>query len=571
MLIIDNLLRNEYFPAELPPCFTTSDFADNYGILSQIKLPKHIHESSIPLIFSGYKGENARRNFGIPNPYHYLAAIQNIADHSTEIMEIFKKSEFSLSCPTKKKPSKNEAYSRRSKHISDTIHEIEKLYQNNMYGIKLDISSFFDSIYTHSIPWAIHGKIAAKKNHSDSLYGNLLDKCMRNMNYGQTNGILVGNAASRIVSELILCKTDVKIKNRFPNISCKRYVDDYYIFTSDYTQVKSIISFIRTELSEYELLLNENKIEISESPFIYGKSWVEEIEQFIYLDPDIFLSKLIITYNKYKDISILKYGLKVIDLHNYDKSNWAEMQSKLLNLWVRFPSLSNLFLPIFLQNRPLLKINYIKSALYDTINNSITLLHHQETIWAVWCLKVFSITISQEYIKKICESKNYLAIIILLDILQDNKYNMQSKQLINIKSQLLNDIEIEDKDENGNSGNALWSKIWLLTYQAELNDWLNTDKIKLEYAKNDLFFRELLARNIKFYDTNYIYKLDQVSTNVDTYITRKEFADCIKEMKKAIEIQSQKIAQGDKKAKIDLSTIAFFDKLNKIAFNGYDN
>lgn len=81
-----------------------------------------------------------------------------------------------------------------------------------------------------------------KKNKGQgNLAGNKIDKCMKDMNYKQTNGILVGNAILRIVSEIILCTVDYRIQEKFKNIKCRRFVDDYYIFTKDSYEIQSII------------------------------------------------------------------------------------------------------------------------------------------------------------------------------------------------------------------------------------------------------------------------------------------------------------------------------------------
>lgn len=126
--------------------------------------------------------------------------------------------------------------------------------------------------------------------------------------------------------EIILCSVDEQISKKFPEISCCRFVDDYYIYVSKSSQIQEIISYIRTCLAQYELSFNENKIRITEGPFLYGNPWVEEIKQYIHLQPDMFLTKLIIEYNKCKDIAILKYGLKVISYHHYTKNSWPAVQ-----------------------------------------------------------------------------------------------------------------------------------------------------------------------------------------------------------------------------------------------------
>ena len=169
--------------------------------------------------------------------------------------------------------------------------------------------------------------------------------------------------------------------------------------------------------SRYELNFNESKLQINESPFLYGKPWIEQVKQYIHLQPDVFLSKLIMEYNTYKDIAIIKYGLTVIAQCRYTVTSWPAMQSRLINLWVRFPSLSDRILPILWKNKTLLKMRGFKAAIYTVIDEALLLNREQELIWAVWFIKVFNIQISQDYMIRVLQSSNELAIIIMLDII----------------------------------------------------------------------------------------------------------------------------------------------------------
>lgn len=317
MFNTENLLRNEVFPAELPPCFSTDDLAAN-ATLAIATSNSFGQGYSIPLTYSGYKSESSRRKFALPNPYHYCKAVDFIVKNESQIKAILEKSKYSLTAPIERQPRQKQPYAKRSNTVLDTKREIECLFQENRYEIRLDINAFFDNIYTHCIPWVVHGIAVAKKHRNNmTLLGNQLDKLMRALNYDQTNGILVGNAVSRIISEIILCSVDEQISKKFPEISCCRFVDDYYIYVSKSSQIQEIISYIRTCLAQYELSFNENKIRITEGPFLYGNPWVEEIKQYIHLQPDMFLTKLIIEYNKCKDIAILKYGLMLIVAANF--------------------------------------------------------------------------------------------------------------------------------------------------------------------------------------------------------------------------------------------------------------
>lgn len=533
MFVAENLLRNEFFPSELPTCFNTDDLAncaqDAINVANSFG-----REYSVPLKYSGYKSEASRRKFAVPNPYHYCKTVDLIISNEVNIAAILRKSKYSLTAPIEKTIKANQAYAKKSESIADTKREIEKQYQDNRYEIRLDISSFFDNVYTHSIPWAMHGIAYAKRNRNDkNLLGNQLDKQMRSMNYDQTNGILVGNAASRIISEIILCTIDDQIQKQFPKISCRRFVDDYYIYTQDSTQIQEIISFIRGSLAQYELSFNENKIQINESPFLYGKPWVEQIKQYIHLQPDVFLTKLIMEYNMHKDIAIIKYGLKVIAQCHYTNKNWPAMQSRLINLWVRFPSLSDRIMPILWKNKARLAKMALKKAIYSVINESLLLNREQELTWAVWFIKVFDINVAQSIIIDVLKTSSDIPKIIMLDVVYKNglQGNSKIKQQLNM---LYDDLASNDVDDKGQSNTLMWTSHWLLAYEADRNKWLNIGGKTFEFARKNQFFKELLKRKVKFYDTDFIYPEPEERTKNHEFATRTELYAGMNKLKKMI-------------------------------------
>lgn len=533
MFDAESLLQNEFFPAELPPCFGTSDLAENSrdAIQSANSFGRNY---SIPIVYSGYKSETSRRKFAIPNPYHYCKVVDLLVQNDSAISAILKKSTYSLTAPTNRIPKKSQPYAKRSSSISDTKREIELAYQNNRYEIRLDINSFFDNIYTHSIAWAIHGIDQAKRSRNDtSLLGNQIDKAIRALNYDQTNGILVGNAVSRITSEILLCTVDGMIREKFPDISCCRFVDDYYIYTQDSSLIQQIISFIRIKLSQYQLSFNENKIQINESPFLYGKPWVEQIKQYIHLRPDIFLSKLIIEYDKYKDLAILKYGLKIISQSRYTSADWPAMQSRLLNLWVRFPSLSDRIISVLLGNQDLLKRLPLRQAIYSVIDEALLLSREQELIWAVWFIKVFQIPVSQSYIINVLNSGCDPAIIIMLDIINVGG-QLQKKPIQSQVQSIRRCLDAADINDKGEANTLLWTSHWLLAYEATRLKWLDFPQRPFEYAKKNLFFNLLLTKNVKFYDANFSYATVKSRTRSYEYATRSELYNALNKLQKAI-------------------------------------
>ena len=79
-----------------------------------------------------------------------------------------------------------------------------------------DISTFYDSIYTHSIVWALHGKDNTKKlkfniktKQKLNKLGDEIDTIFQSMSYGETHGIPQGNIISDFIAEILLGYLDV--------------------------------------------------------------------------------------------------------------------------------------------------------------------------------------------------------------------------------------------------------------------------------------------------------------------------------------------------------------------------
>ncbi|WP_139362390.1 RNA-directed DNA polymerase [Hymenobacter sp. CRA2] len=93
-----------------------------------------------------------------------------------------------------------------------------------IYEIKTDIAKYYNTIYTHIIPWVLHTKKTAKQNRNDyTLIGNNLDKLIRNCQSGQTIGIPVGPDTSLLIAELIGCWIDKELITRIDNLVGHRY------------------------------------------------------------------------------------------------------------------------------------------------------------------------------------------------------------------------------------------------------------------------------------------------------------------------------------------------------------
>ena len=156
---------------------------------------------------------------------------------------------------------------------SSMQHRFEKKFN---YMAQVDISSCFESIYTHSISWAIYGKEMAKacraKGSDDMCFPDMFDILIRNSNYAETNGIPIGPEISRIFAEIILQRIDFDLERKLAadnysvipadketGYQICRYVDDYFIFYNNPDDYKRIKRYLSESLAAYNLKLNEAK------------------------------------------------------------------------------------------------------------------------------------------------------------------------------------------------------------------------------------------------------------------------------------------------------------------------
>lgn len=168
---LEDLIKKGYFPKELPPPFHTSDLAAKYdGIKGSLNAALG-SETTRCIDYSISKVGLVRKMIKIPNPIFQCKLSETIVDNWTEIENIYKASRFSVSRPKligerAANPDKFKEFVRKNFLASYPY----------LYELKTDISKYYPSIYTHSIPWAVHTKEIAKSKRKDKkILGNILD------------------------------------------------------------------------------------------------------------------------------------------------------------------------------------------------------------------------------------------------------------------------------------------------------------------------------------------------------------------------------------------------------------
>jgi RNA-directed DNA polymerase len=229
------------------------------------------HENVNYLLYSNKDGKYSWRPLQIINPLIYVDLVNVITKESNweNIKNKFKEFQSNpnikcMSIPiisTSKKKDKAEQIISWWEQIEQ---ESLKLALEFNYVIHTDITNCYGSIYTHTIPWALHGKEKAKSKKKKDLLGNKIDKCFQNMNYGQTNGIPQGSVLSDFVSEIILGYIDSELSkavnaNGISEYKILRYRDDYRIFTKELNVGEKILKLLSEILLEFNFKLNDKK------------------------------------------------------------------------------------------------------------------------------------------------------------------------------------------------------------------------------------------------------------------------------------------------------------------------
>jgi len=146
-----------------------------------------------------------------------------------------------------------------------------------------DIAECYSSVYTHTIPWALHGEKIIKDDFLNpsspkkKFLGNDIDKRIQSMQFSQTNGIPQGSAIMDFIAEMILEYADAKLtckiqnynrketKNKIEDYHILRYRDDYRIFAKNQQTLIKIAKLLTETLFELNFKLNSQKTYISDN------------------------------------------------------------------------------------------------------------------------------------------------------------------------------------------------------------------------------------------------------------------------------------------------------------------
>lgn len=290
------LVTKGYFPEPyvLPPCF----FVTSHPPFGKVYFPngrdgngkerfKPKLSECVQVHFP--KTDLTDRTFGIIDPEIHSDVARTISENWPAIIgHLFHKdnrvTSYSFPIPLDSKKPGHIGTLRSGRMIYEWIEMAENdlvaISYKFKYLVTTDIKNFYPSIYTHSIPWAIHGKRQIRKPGNRTNYeffGNRLDKLFQNANDGCTNGVPIGPAVSDLVAEIVLAAVDRLLSKQIgDDVVAVRFKDDYRILARSEESGRSVIKALQSALKEYHLELNDAKSEFYSLPDGLFRRWVSQ-------------------------------------------------------------------------------------------------------------------------------------------------------------------------------------------------------------------------------------------------------------------------------------------------------
>lgn len=499
---LKGLLERGYFPKELPKPFTTESFANllsfEYEFLAadlpgdfgkQIVKKSNIRAAK-EVFYSLARGGLLRRQLSICHPVWFFLLAREIVSNWEDIEPSVSGSKFAATAPVYQETGR--AINGRFPQNGRTPLAIKNRI-GARYILKTDISRFYHSIYTHSIPWALHSKKVAKANRTLNSLGNKLDYLVRQGQDGQTVGIPIGPDTSLVIAEMLMHHVDKVLENSLPQIKGYRFIDDYELSFVNRDEAERAYHLLDAALAEFELALNTKKTHIEQLPLRLEEQWVTPFKNFEFrqarslqaYDLENYFSKAFEYHRTHDGEPVMQWAiacLRSLDIHG---GNWDLFQRLLMLCVAPEPACLPFVLELLIQKRddkPILEFE-LSMLLNTIIQEHANLKHSSEVANALWGCLALGLTLNNDTVDKVSQCRDSCVALLALDCQQEGLTNKPLKTTV--WEEYLN------KDE-------LYGDQWLLAYEANIKGWLKP-KNGLDYVSADPNFSFLKSNNVFFY------------------------------------------------------------------------
>lgn len=492
VLKVHDMLSRGYFPVEIPPSFSSTDFADR-ALALKASVPKKdwVKPAELNLARPGL----LRRRLSIPNPFSQLELVKKCSTDWLMLESHLIKSQISLSRP-KVSAGKLRGLEFRVPMGDRASERLSRMWRGR-FVVRADINDFYASIYTHSLEWALHTKAAAKANvgpNSTPTLGGRIDQIVKNGQDGQTKGIPVGPDTSLLLAELILCEIDSQLVAAMPQAasSAIRLVDDIEFYARTRSEAEDFLTAWDSRLHGYDLSLNPKKTEIIEGPVPNEAPWSVILSQFRFRqetdaklarDMQRFFARAFELTSGYPDDPVLSYAISRVRGLPMDKLSWRTLQHAMLASITAEPSTLRFVAPIlgaaFVMGREL-----DKGRISDTLNQlcwyHAPFEHGSEVAWSLHILRMLALEVDLSAAERIAQMQDNSSLLLLLDFVA-RKAISGSPDMSAALARASHPLAYRSED-------------WLLGYEATRNGWIGT-----KHFSTQSHWQELLKADVSFF------------------------------------------------------------------------
>lgn len=493
------ILARGYFPKELPPPFNTKLFgafaktAPEVFHLDTSKKGSKGNLVSRPAIHNLARTGTLRRKLTIPNPVNQYQVARAVAEGWAELKAVCKQSPISLTTP---RYLKHGARAINPRSPFDAIPPARARSRTaSRYLLATDLSQFYPSIYTHSIPWALHTKAVAKSKPNDySLRGNVLDLAMRNGQDKQTIGIPIGPDTSLVIAEAILSAVDAQLSGAMTKRGF-RYIDDIACGFRTVAEAEETLGHLQHLVGDLQLQLNPRKTRIVELPSELEASWVPHLRLFAFRSstPGAQQRDLLSYFGRafelaanQREEAILRYSVQRMRSVSIFEKNWGLYESLLLQCLSVEPGTAPAVIGELYKYhlRMPLDRTRITESLQQLIEDHAPLHHGSEVVWALWGAICLGCTLDAKVVEKSLLASDPCVALCALHV--------RAKGLttgpvdVSPLAALMHDGELTDTQ-------------WLLAYEANVKGWL-PNKGGKDFVTAHKHFGPMKAAGVSFYD-----------------------------------------------------------------------
>jgi hypothetical protein len=399
--MLESLLTRGFLPREVPPLFSSMSLKETIG-------------KAMPPSFTGAKAKwtqpaqhnlarpgGLRRKLTIPNPVNFYRLANAFVNNWQLLHDKWSMSPYSKTTPDPKGPR---AFANSS---ADRATPRARIRVGARYLVIADISQFYPSIYSHSIPWALHTKKVAKAEiKNPALPGNILDKEFQACFFGQTKGIAIGPDTSLGIAELLLSPLDLRLKEECKILGGVRFIDDMEYSFQKLSDAEAALALLESHLSEYEVQLNVGKTRIIALPdeleSVHVTNLRPHIPESISAPPSSwidFFNRAMVAAKMQPSAGVLRYAVGALKTVVVSERSWSLAQSLLWQCISIDPGCLRFVVDVLLVNKNIgreIDIEVASVAVNSLIQTSAPVGHGSEVVWSIWAAMLIGLQVDLE-------------------------------------------------------------------------------------------------------------------------------------------------------------------------------